>query len=731
MSKIITSFILFLLLVNSITANNKDSLKVEKKNSEPLEFVFRPQLSMGIGMLTFYGDISSNNKGYHPTVSRIGHSLRLINPISEYFELSFYLLFGQVSANERTVDRNLNFNSHITTGGATLNYNFGHLLKRKIINPYIQIGIESIEFLSKVDLKDKYGYTYHYWSDGIIRNIAENDPNAASAIEIYRDYNYESDIREENLDGFGKYQERTFGVPIEIGANLHISDRVKLRVGTAIHFTFSDLIDGVTHESIGNRKGNDKNDKMIFSQIAITYDLTLPKKDEEIQEIEEDPFKYYREDTIDSDLDLIVDHADMCANTPAGLKPVDEFGCLLDGDKDGVPDYLDKELNTPDSVNVNEYGIAYTDEDYELMYRMYKDSTGEFSEHEEEIRKWGSDMNSKINYALKQAAKDTNIKELFVVIGSDLIGVSAEDLHKQLSNENFRIIERGDSVLYVIGGYDNNEIASIIKDLKNDDLNVQGVVEVETNADGEIESISDINEIDTTSIVSNENNEIDTTSIVSNENNEITNENEVSELPVNKDIIYRVQVGAFSNKLSSDVFKELPALVYVKGDDNLYRYFTGVYKDKSDAALHKVKMVTDGYQGSFIVAFQNGERISLAEAGFSITPGFDDKIDDDTVATLSPIDTTLVKFRVQVGAYREKIPTEVLDKFLETGNIYPKRDNISGLTKYYIGEFSSYAEAITYRSELIDQGIIDSFVVGDFKGKIITSGEAIQLLGGR
>jgi len=692
---------------------------------------------MGIGMLTFYGDISSNNSGYHPTVSRIGHSLRLINPVSEYFELSFYLLFGQVSANERTLDRNLNFNSHITTGGATINYNFGHLLKRKIINPYIQLGIESIEFLSKADLKDKYGYTYYYWSDGIIRNMSENDPNAASAIEIQRDYSYESDIREENLDGFGKYEERTFGIPVEIGANLHISDRVKLRVGTAMHFTFSDLIDGVTHESVGNRKGNDKNDRMLFSQIAITYDLTLPKKDEEIEEIKEDPFKYYREDTIDSDLDLVVDHADMCANTPIEARPVDEFGCPLDGDKDGVPDYLDKELNTPDTSKVNEEGIAYTDEDFELMYRMYKDSTGEFSEHEEKVSKWGSDMSSRINYALQQAAKDTNMKELFVVIGSDLIGVSPEDLHKQLSNENFKIIERGDSVLYVIGGYDNNEIASIIKNLEKDSLNVQGIVEVETNSDGEIESISDINEIDTTSIVSNENdvnvldNEIDTTSTANAESNETINENDVSELMPNKDILYRVQVGAFSKKISLDVFKELPDLVYVKGDDNLYRYFTGVYKDKSEAALHKVKMVTNGYQGSFIVAFQDGERISLAEAGFSINPGFDDKIDNDTVATLNPIDTTLVKFRVQVGAYSEKIPTDVLDNFLEIGNIYPKRDNISGLTKYYIGEFSSYAEASTYKLDLVDKGILDSFVVGEFKGKIISSAEAIQLLGGR
>ena len=96
----------------------------------PLEFLFKPQISLGIGMMTFYGDIGSNHKGYHPTVSKLGYDLRLINPLTDYLDLSFYVLFGQISSNERTLDRNLNFNSNITTGGLTVNYNFNHLFKK-------------------------------------------------------------------------------------------------------------------------------------------------------------------------------------------------------------------------------------------------------------------------------------------------------------------------------------------------------------------------------------------------------------------------------------------------------------------------------------------------------------------------------------------------------------------------------------------------------------------------
>src|SRR5699024_3699842 len=44
-------------------------------------------------------------------------------------------------------------------------------------------------------------------------------------------------------------------------------------------------------------------------------------------------------------------------DTPSGVT-VDEKGCPLDSDNDGVPDYLDKCPNTPDGVTVNEEGCS-------------------------------------------------------------------------------------------------------------------------------------------------------------------------------------------------------------------------------------------------------------------------------------------------------------------------------------------------------------------------------------
>ncbi len=690
--------------LSEVLGHNKDSLKTTHQGPEPLEFVFRPQLSVGLGMLTFYGDIGSNHQGYHPTVSRLGYDLRLINPINDFMDLSFYILFGQVSANERTLERNLNFNSHITTGGFTLNYNFNHLLnKKRVIDPYVQVGFESIEFLSKSDLRDKNGDYYHYWSNGNIMSLAENDPNASTAIELSRDYTYESDIREENLDGFGKYRERSWGIPLEIGANLHTGNRLKFRIGTSFHFTFTDLIDGVTHESVNNRIGNDKKDKLLYTHFALSYDLTLPKKSDKIKPIEDDFEDLYRMDTLDYDRDLVSDLVDRCAKTPLDARPVDMYGCPLDTDKDGVPDYVDDELNSPDSSNVNERGVSFTDEDYLAMYRVYKDSIGEFSEWDEHRESFGSDIRSLSTFS--STVKDTTIRQLFIVIGSDVKGTSANELYKELSNKDFKIIESGDSVLYVLGGYETEaDVAEVLPTLQQDSLNVETVLVVETDANNNIEvvELTDIESVD-----------VDDSTLVAEEN---------------KEIVYRVQVGAFRRKLSLNVFKGLPDLVYVRGEDSLYRYYTGAFSDKSSAAMHKVNMSTSGYNGAFLVAFQEGKRISLADAGFQVNPDYDDNIEMDTVATSNPVDSSLVQFRVQVGAFSEKIPTDALDMFLEIGNIFPKRDDRTGLTKYFIGKFSNYDEATAYKIELIEKGLVDCFVVGEFKGNIVTAIEAIELL---
>jgi hypothetical protein len=695
-----------LLLAVSKTATGQDTtntITIIDLSPEPLEFVFRPKLSVGIGMFTFYGDVSSNHSQYHPTVSRLAYELKLINPITDYLDLNFYALFGQVSANERTLTRNLNFNSNITTGGLTFTYNFKNFsdFSKTGVNPFISLGFESIEFLSKSDLQDANGNTYHYWEDGRIMNLNENDINASSAFEIYRDYTYESDLRELDIDGYGKYSERSWAFPVEIGASFKVGTKMNFRVSTAMHFTTTDLVDNVTAESIGNRAGTEGNDKFLYTSAAFTYDLTWGAgKDGDgfVDPYDGEWLDYYAQDTSDYDKDGVGDLADLCAKTPIDWQPVDERGCPLDGDKDGVPDNLDNELDSPEAAPVDSNGVAYTDEDYFLIYRMFKDSIGEFSSMTEVRKSTESESDAQIVRYVKRPAKNFTI-----IVGNDSTGVTQEQLYKLLGNSDFEVIDDGDQVTYRIGNFDNlQDVVNRLAELERAGL------------EGEVSAMEDAN------------------------GNKIITKVDPKDLPEANgpsddfgtagENIYKVQIGAFSKKLSEKVFSDVSDLDYIKGEDGVWRYYSGTFEGRNEAARHRIDIIEDGYNGSFIVAFKSGKRLTLKEAGYDVNPTYNDTKVNSSEPTKNTINKDLIKFKVQVGAFANEIPTEILDVYLTIGNVIPKKDPQTGLSKYYVGTFSSYEEAVAMTKSLETQGIKDAFVVGDFNGKIITAQDALIIL---
>src|SRR5690606_16051590 len=217
----------------------------------------QPSFGLGAGMFAFFGDVGGDHADHGALVSRFGFELRATTPITPWLEGGLYALHGRLGVNERGLERNMNFESRITIGGFQLRYDFDHLLNpgRKV-SPYVTLGFESVEFLTKTDLYDRNGNAYNYWSDGTIRDIAEHSPNAAHATIIQRDYTYESDVRELDRDGFGKYPERTWAVPVGVGARIDIGGGFDFRVGATMHYTFSDLVDGVTDQSREQRRGD-------------------------------------------------------------------------------------------------------------------------------------------------------------------------------------------------------------------------------------------------------------------------------------------------------------------------------------------------------------------------------------------------------------------------------------------------------------------------------------------
>lgn len=751
-------FLLIALLLPSIYALAQEDTTLVESKSKPVKIRERqdiplnPIMGVGTGMFAFMGDIQEKTYS-NPLVSRLGYELYLGKKFNPFLEINFGVLFGKLGANERSIDRNLNFQSEIRSGGVSLGYNFHHFLKKdRLVEPVLSVGFNTFEFLSKTDLFDAQGNMYYYWTDGSIRNLAQNAPNAETAKYLQRDYTYETDIRESNFDGYGKYTERSFAVPIGFHVRSHLSDRVDFKIGTTLYYTFTDLVDGVTKDGTPGRVGNGKNDMFLYTSASLTYDFMLRKDKDEIEE----DFKgddLLAEDIEDSDGDGVHDFIDRCANTPPGVK-VDMNGCPIDEDGDGVPDFIDDELPTRAGVFVTMRGEELTDSLIQLEYDRYMDSTGVFAKV----------INTTETEEGKRAPLFASRGTFRVQLGEFSSGVPPELINKFLSIPDIATTTLDNNLtVYTAGNYP----AQIQAEKRRDELIAAGLADAKvveykdgkfsapkasssqkasaSNNDTKVST-----QTTTTSTTQNQTNTIQKDLVVNN-NQKTTNDvgktntqtqtlnnqtktttsaNVVSEDFTSKDtkdvVVFRVQLGAYKAKISKNVFADVNDIVVVTSDDGLTKYLTGSFTNFNDAAKHKVNMLLKGYSGAFIVAYKNGKRVPLSTVGATVA--LKENVDVEDTQETSSIDKSQIRFKVQIGAFKNQPPADIQEKISAISNL-EKEYTESGLTRYTVGSFTSYEKANAYKNELSSKyGFADAFIVAFFKEQLIPVQEAIELL---
>lgn len=335
-----------------------------------------PVVSIAQGLMYFLGDVGYNHLN-EPATSKSGLQFELQKHTNSRLSISLFILGGRVSGHEGSETNRLNFESGIVAEGLQLRYDFYSRKKAKqFLTPYISAGIEYMVFHARGDLKDGNGNYYHYWNDGTIRNVDQNDTGAGNAQVIYRDYKYETDLRDENIDGFGKYRQSTIGFPVGAGVKFLISNRVAMHFGANVHITKTDLIDNVNKESALSRKGNRLKDKIIFTFVSLRYDIAgkreVPKKANQEFSQDKADFKNVNFELLsseDADKDGIPDISDTVIDTTVNSK-VDANGKPIDTDNDGIPDYRDKEMNSGKDALVNEEGVTITEEMIEAKWRQ-------------------------------------------------------------------------------------------------------------------------------------------------------------------------------------------------------------------------------------------------------------------------------------------------------------------------------------------------------------------------
>ncbi len=418
-------FILTMFLLNHVFAQtvqtevSKEAFAktdVDKKKSN------LPSIGLGVGVISFYGDIGDTKAFTLSNGGFLGYNLNVmerLGPIS--FSLNAFK--GKVSSNERSTTRNLNFESPLMDVSLNIFFHFDNdfiLPKKSIIAPYLSVGLGYLSFKPMADLKDKNGNYYYYWAGGSIRDKPENAPDAASAKTLTRDYVYETALPAANdttnNDNI-KYAYSTLTIPVSAGIFFKLTPSFHINVGATYYITQTDWIDNVSSESKGIRKGNSANDKFLYSFIAVHYNLGARNKGE--GNPSKSTVDFSSIENTDSDKDGIKDVSDNCPDTPPGTK-VDSKGCPLDSDNDGIFDYLDKEPNTKKGKYVDANGVTLNDDSLVI-------------EHEAAVR-YDSTMKSS-NYENSNPSGTSSLPEIYQEVDLNKDGkISTNEINSAIDN---------------------------------------------------------------------------------------------------------------------------------------------------------------------------------------------------------------------------------------------------------------------------------------------------------
>ena len=146
-SKVLTGLLVFFLYSNGLFSQDTKSIKSEADTKRLKQL---PSATLGLGVLTFNGDVGGGFKLSSLGRIKTGYNIAIEERIGHYLGISVGGMMGKLSNDENVSLDNLNFQSKIYQGELLL---IGHsdndlMFKHDMIfAPYIYLGIGFMHFL--------------------------------------------------------------------------------------------------------------------------------------------------------------------------------------------------------------------------------------------------------------------------------------------------------------------------------------------------------------------------------------------------------------------------------------------------------------------------------------------------------------------------------------------------------------------------------------------------------
>ena len=647
--------IILVLCIASTNAFTQENTEVKN----PIKSMF----TLGTGFYSFQGDIVGEESNY--LSGNIAYNAGMRFNINDNVDLSF-LITGPLDLFEQYTDEDGNiikFNSTLLRSfGAQLDVDFDNIFKNSRLHPFASLGVMSTSFKTL------------------------NPSVSSSYLE----------------------EETSIGLPVGFGLMLDVSEKMRFDASLKYVLNTADIDHSVLIQS----------DNYIVLNFAIHYDLFT--KDKNVNNYNQ---KYYSDvdyeklDIADGDGDLVADIDDFCPKTPAGVK-VDQNGCPLDDDADGIANYLDKEKNSDIGSIVDENGVKLSDDKYFSIYSEVDPASREYSDFYNENEISRDDFKSLNAYLIAKANAFNNLYQSTdnddfigvkykVFLSQFAEGVPARVINKLLSIDDLESISQDDgNVIYAVGNYLsvdealNREFKLEQEGFKNLDIlqMENGILTIYRP------QINDVI-INTEDLSSEE---------VLNDSSELKSDEEVVADLSKSGTVYRVQIGAYKVVLNSEVFSGVKNVISFKGNDGLVRYMTGSFNDYKNAVLYSKEMKARGFNDAFIVTYENGERVALSTAMKGSTSKANRE--DITAKRKSRIDkkqqeksaVNNVSFRIQIGVFSETLSADDLEKMSKISNV--SKESSGNFYKYYSSDFMNYNDAVSEIEIIKSFGFANAFI---------------------
>ena len=643
-------YLLFIFILGFSSSNVFSQIE-GKDVLPPRKYIFLPSLGAGVGFSKFIGDIS-DKKGtnVHWLGNKVMYDFAFSANLSNSFYFNANLIVGKLSGNENGTGQHRNFETSMMNAGLNLEYSFGGLNKkvRPLITPFLSAGIYYGSYTSRTDLYDEKGNLYYYWSDGKIKDIAEDASNAENAINLSRDYNYETKLSSKPVN--------TFSAPLGAGIDLHAGKRLVFRLSSKYFFTFSDNL-----ENFDANSSSIKKDGYLYSSVSLYFNI-IPDRSNYV------PKELLRElNADDYDIDGVADLEDECGGTPQGVS-VNEKGCPIDGDNDGIPDYLDSEPNSPTS-EVGTDGVIF---DFLKIAQNAEDS---LSILHALIKKYP-------NLLLK------NVDQNFTVYaGTFNQSNKAQKLFLQ-SIPGVKETQLNDSLfVYTVGSYTQFEEA----EQKKNELQMKGVNHA----------------FEAPSSVLNE--------VAGDLDKMLKDTIETPESRKAKEEKYLAEISANSKPFGKE------------GD---YANVSPVHSDEKHGFADKIEteVKQDAVAAVSVVEKEEPKAEIQKEVAEEITIPLVQEKEPEIKEVKNDVPKAVVKFSVDVVEHSDKpLPFDVL-LLMQRETLTMQTVRVMGAKIFTVGNYNSVSDAQKVKAELLSLGATDATIIGSINSIKVTQKEAEEML---